>query len=243
MIVVTTAPSYLFWRCAPPELRVAATDSRGARRHRAIRSSRSARTAHRRRARRCGSSASMSCVMGECEEVLVRLAETPTRALGRASPVCVAARQRRHRRPGRAAGRRYGPAAGACAGRPRRCGGTRIITTASTAAPARPRRRDGGVARLPLSLHLLRQGEFPRPLPPPSACDDPRRTRRADRGGRDLRLSSSTRSSCPGANCSRHSRAPGRIRRADPHRSVAPRHARSARARRAASRSRPASRA
>ena len=35
------------------------------------------------------------------------------------------------------------------------------------AAPVGPGRRGRGVARLPLQLHLLRQGELPRPLPPP----------------------------------------------------------------------------
>ena len=34
------------------------------------------------------------------------------------------------------------------------------------AEPGRPRRRGRGLARLPLPLHLLRQGELPRPLPP-----------------------------------------------------------------------------
>ena len=53
--VVTTAPSYLFWRCAPPELRVPQRDVARSPRRRRARSSRSGRTPRPRRARRCGS--------------------------------------------------------------------------------------------------------------------------------------------------------------------------------------------
>ena len=76
MIVATTAPSYLFWRCAPPELRVpqltlAALDG--------IADVTVAVGPH-------GSSTPRAAlrkldvdavIMGECEEVLVKLAETP----------------------------------------------------------------------------------------------------------------------------------------------------------------------
>ena len=72
LTVVTTAPTYLFWRCAPPELRVPQRARRALRRHWRRASSRSARTARPRRARPCASSASTCVVMGECEEVLSR---------------------------------------------------------------------------------------------------------------------------------------------------------------------------
>ncbi len=76
MIVVTTAPSYLFWRCAPPELRVpqltlaalagiaemtVAVGPHGS-------------TTPRATLRKLGVDA---VIMGECEEVLLSLAETP----------------------------------------------------------------------------------------------------------------------------------------------------------------------
>src|SRR6266513_678851 len=76
MIVVTTAPSYLFWRCAPPELRVpqatltalsgidAITVAVGPH----------ASSTPRIALKKLGVDA---VVQGECEEVLVRLAETP----------------------------------------------------------------------------------------------------------------------------------------------------------------------
>jgi B12-binding domain/radical SAM domain protein of rhizo-twelve system len=81
MIVVTTAPSYLFWRCAPPELRVpqetlaalsgidAVTVSVGPH----------ASSTPRIALKKLGVDA---VVQGECEEVLVRLAETPREGWG-----------------------------------------------------------------------------------------------------------------------------------------------------------------
>jgi anaerobic magnesium-protoporphyrin IX monomethyl ester cyclase len=74
--VVTTAPSYLFWRCAPPELRVPM------RLLEAIREVAGeivvvgphASTTPGPTLRKLGAGAA---VMGECEEVLLRLAETP----------------------------------------------------------------------------------------------------------------------------------------------------------------------
>ena len=84
MIVVTTAPSYLFWRCAPPELRVpqatltalsgidAITVAVGPH----------ASSTPRIALKKLGVDA---VVQGECEEVLVKLAETPHSGWG-ASP-------------------------------------------------------------------------------------------------------------------------------------------------------------
>lgn len=72
--VVTTAPSYLFWRCAPPELRVpqetvsALRDLVGA----VIAVGPHASTTPRTTLRKLNADA---VVMGECEEVLPRLAE------------------------------------------------------------------------------------------------------------------------------------------------------------------------
>ena len=85
MTVVTTAPSYLFWRCAPPELRVpqetlerARATSRGA--------------LHRRRPARLdhpGDDAAQArgglAVLGECEEILRQLARRPQARLGAAT--------------------------------------------------------------------------------------------------------------------------------------------------------------
>src|ERR1051326_7781137 len=76
MIVVTTAPSYLFWRCAPPELRVpqaalaAVSDIPATR----VAVGPHASTTPRATLRKLAVDA---VVQGECEEVLVRLAETP----------------------------------------------------------------------------------------------------------------------------------------------------------------------
>src|ERR1700758_2376883 len=81
MTVVTTAPSYLFWRCAPPELRVpqellatlasvsgikVAVGPHGS-------------TTPRAALRKLGVDA---VVLGECEETLVRLADVPRDAWG-----------------------------------------------------------------------------------------------------------------------------------------------------------------
>src|SRR6185369_15449209 len=75
-IVVTTAPSYLFWRCAPPELRVPQEVVAALRRLGATlvavgpHGSSTPETA----LRKLGVDA---VVMGECEEVLACLADTP----------------------------------------------------------------------------------------------------------------------------------------------------------------------
>ena len=88
MTVVTTAPSYLFWRCAPPELRVPQQTLAALRRDRRASPSRSDRTARRRRAidaaqarRRCGAS------WANARRCWSALADTPRRR-GAASPAC-----------------------------------------------------------------------------------------------------------------------------------------------------------
>jgi B12-binding domain/radical SAM domain protein of rhizo-twelve system len=87
VIVATTAPSYLFWRCAPPELRVpqltlaalagiaettVAVGPHGSSTPRAA-------------LRKLGVDV---VVMGECEEVLLSLAETPRRRWGEIDGLC-----------------------------------------------------------------------------------------------------------------------------------------------------------
>ncbi len=87
--VVTTAPSYLFWRCAPPELRVtrrvvaALRDVAGA----VVIVGPHASTTPGTTLRKLDAAAA---VLGECEEVLVRLAEAPREAWGQLAGVAVA---------------------------------------------------------------------------------------------------------------------------------------------------------
>src|SRR5438067_2491966 len=81
MIVVTTAPSYLFWRCAPPELRIpqhtlAALDGLGAL---TVAVGPHASSTPRIAVKKLGVDAG---VQGECEEVLAKLADTPREAWG-----------------------------------------------------------------------------------------------------------------------------------------------------------------
>ena len=227
MIVVTTAPSYLFWRCAPPELRVPQDTLDGvARRSARYRRDRAARLDDAGDAlRKLGVDA---VVMGECEEVLARLADTP-RAHGAASPGCAGgtattfACKAVHRRS-------IWPCCRPCIGR--RSAAPPCAPSSSLRYRAgRAGRRDRGIARLSLSLFLLRQGQFPRPLPPPAARDDSGGVRRADR--RRRRLCLFHRRDLPAlARVARGSRAAADpIRRADAHRSVEAGDARPARGR------------
>ncbi|MBV9859187.1 MAG: TIGR04295 family B12-binding domain-containing radical SAM protein [Alphaproteobacteria bacterium] len=87
LIVVTTAPSYLFWRCAPPELRVpqqtlaCLADLPGLR----IAVGPHGSTTPRAALRKLGVDA---VVLGECEEVLLRLADTPVGGWGDIAGLC-----------------------------------------------------------------------------------------------------------------------------------------------------------
>jgi anaerobic magnesium-protoporphyrin IX monomethyl ester cyclase len=74
MTVLTTAPSYLFWRCAPPELRVPMQAARALRPHTEllVAVGPHASTTPRAVLRKLGADV---VVLGECEEVLVRLVE------------------------------------------------------------------------------------------------------------------------------------------------------------------------
>ncbi|MCC6555328.1 MAG: TIGR04295 family B12-binding domain-containing radical SAM protein [Polyangiaceae bacterium] len=88
MTVIATAPSYLFWRCAPPELRSpmaaagALRDVGGA----VVGVGPHASTAPGAALRKLGADA---VVVGECEEVLVRLADTPRARWGELPSVVV----------------------------------------------------------------------------------------------------------------------------------------------------------
>ncbi|MBV9967111.1 MAG: TIGR04295 family B12-binding domain-containing radical SAM protein [Alphaproteobacteria bacterium] len=81
MIVVTTAPSYLFWRCAPPELRVPqqTVASLGKIDAVMVAVGPHASSTPRIALKKLGVDAA---VQGECEEVLVKLAETPRERWG-----------------------------------------------------------------------------------------------------------------------------------------------------------------
>jgi len=87
--VITTAPSYLFWRCAPPELRVprqvadALRDVAGA----LVVVGPHASTTPDTALRKIGADAA---VLGECEEVLVRLASAPRSEWPKLDSVAVA---------------------------------------------------------------------------------------------------------------------------------------------------------
>ena len=87
MTVVTTAPSYLFWRCPPPELRVPQQTLAALRAEAGIvvgvgpHASTTPRTA----LRKLGADA---VVLGECEEVLVRLAGTDRRQWDEIAGLC-----------------------------------------------------------------------------------------------------------------------------------------------------------
>jgi B12-binding domain/radical SAM domain protein of rhizo-twelve system len=76
LIAITTAPSYLFWRCAPPELRVPARTLDALRPTRAtlVAVGPHASTTPSATLRKLGADVA---VMGECEEVLAELARSP----------------------------------------------------------------------------------------------------------------------------------------------------------------------
>ncbi|WP_394824232.1 TIGR04295 family B12-binding domain-containing radical SAM protein [Pendulispora albinea] len=76
MIVLTTAPSYLFWRCAPPELRIPRRTADAIRDYAPylVVVGPHASTTPRATLRKLGADVA---VLGECEEILVQLASTP----------------------------------------------------------------------------------------------------------------------------------------------------------------------
>ena len=120
-LVVTTAPSYLFWRCAPPELRVPQETSLRSQ-HRRTTVSPSARTRRRRLARPSASSARTSPSSANAR-TSCRCSPAPRRAMGMIPSIAWRRRRRigcradRSRRTCGAAGARW-PAAISCATAP-----------------------------------------------------------------------------------------------------------------------------
>ncbi len=184
MTVVTTAPSYLFWRCAPPELRVPRELSCGA--------GRAWRPHGGRRAARLGDAGGDAAQARRRRRGTRRMRGGRRRLASRQAWDTVAAVRDAHAgelrivtRPGQAAA---SSTCRRCTGRTAGWPATTITTTASTTRRPRPRRRGGGVARLPLPLQLLRQDRLPRRLPPARAAAAAGGDRRTDRPGRRLRL-------------------------------------------------------
>ena len=216
MIVVTTAPSYLFWRCAPPELRVpqltlaalvgiaettVAVGPHGS-------------TTPRATLRKLGVDA---VVMGECEEILRSLAETPRRRWGEIAGLC--------RMDGGDAIVRGGPQAADMARLPALAlAGRERAAACAPSPPLRPAFFGPGaemeVSRgCPYHCTFCAKENFRnlyRRRPLATILDELDGLIAA--GSRTS--TSSTKFSCPGANCSRPGRAAGRVRRADAHRSV-----------------------
>ena len=163
MTVVTTAPTYLFWRCAPPELRVPKQTVA------AIRDVAGVLVAvgpH-------GSATPAAVleklgvdvvVMGECEETLARLADGEKAEL---PGVCL--------RDGRWRPDQRRPAGGGVRGYASPLLAGRADPPASSAPPpvrspaARSGRGGRGVPRLPVPLLVLRQGAVSQPVPPSQA--------------------------------------------------------------------------
>lgn len=87
MLVVTTAPSYLFWRCAPPELRVPQQTlaALAGIAPIAVAVGPHASSTPRAALTKLGVDAA---VIGECEEVLVRLVDTPRSEWGAIAGLC-----------------------------------------------------------------------------------------------------------------------------------------------------------
>ena len=241
--VVTTAPSYLFWRCAPPELRVPQETIEALREHAGRASSPSARTPRRRRRRRSASSASTSRSWASAKRCCAQLAPHAARGLAASCRTWPGAT------PTAACSLQGGIAQCDMAALPalRWADATRPASRAPPSSlrrgAGRAGRRDGGLARLPVSLHVLREGELPERVPQAAARRDPRRARRAHRAGRRVRLLHRRDLPAEQGAAGGAGAAAGDVRRADAHRPLEPRPARPARARPAASRSRPASRA
>ena len=154
MTVVTTAPSYLFWRCAPPELRVPrALPARRSARAAAGRS-RSGRMARPRPARRCASSASMPWCAASARRSSPRSPRPPTGRACPRSPIAIDDGDATSTAP---------PACQRFVDLPPLAGPTTWIARHHhhhhrfDEPPARSRRRGRGLARLSLQLQLLRQ--------------------------------------------------------------------------------------
>ena len=206
MTVVTTAPTYLFWRCAPPELRVPREfldGARWARGRRTVAVGPHGSVTPRAALRKLGVDV---VVRGECEEIVCP--SWPTRGRWRAMP-SIAFRDGDEIRVtgGPHASALHRPARPALAGRLDRP--ARPSPPSLRSAATEPRRRGRGVARLSLFLQLLRQDRFPRHYRRRDARAAARGDRRADRPGRRATSISSTRSSCRRSRCSKRWSARG----------------------------------
>ena len=183
LTVVTTAPTYLFWRCAPPELRVPLAllrDLDG------VGGLRLAVGPH-------GSTTPRAVldklpvdgvVMGECEEVVAKVAGGAWEGLPGLA----------YREADGTARVNGGPQAAAFADRAPLAWPDGVGAAAPPPPPPLRRAARGsggrgrGLAGLPLQLHLLRQGELPRPLPPPRGGLGPGRGGAAAGAGGGIRL-------------------------------------------------------
>ncbi|MGD9617855.1 MAG: TIGR04295 family B12-binding domain-containing radical SAM protein [Alphaproteobacteria bacterium] len=87
LLVVTTAPSYLFWRCAPPELRVPQLTlaALGGIAETTVAVGPHGSSTPRAALRKLGVDA---VIIGECEEMLVRIAEAPRRQWEKIAGLC-----------------------------------------------------------------------------------------------------------------------------------------------------------
>ncbi|MGT2478393.1 TIGR04295 family B12-binding domain-containing radical SAM protein [Methylobacterium oryzae CBMB20] len=182
MTVVTTAPTYLFWRCAPPELRVprAFLDTLAGRGGTTVAVGPHGSATPRPVLDKLGCDI---VVRGECEEVVARLA-----GLGDLRPETLRRVPALAFRDGAAAAVTGPPHAGRFTDLPALRWPQAWIARHRhhhhrfDAAPD-GRGRGRGLARLPLHLLVLRQDRFPRRLSPPGPDPRPRRDRRADRAG------------------------------------------------------------
>ena len=158
MTVVTTAPSYLFWRCAPPELRVPHGDgARDARRRRRS-SSRSGPTRRRRRGATLRKLGADVAVLGECEDVARRARARRRDLVARARVGRVVSRRRRVAANGGPHAADMSDAAGARAGRRRDVRAARAPSPSlRLAAATGPGRRSRRRAAAPITARSARR--------------------------------------------------------------------------------------
>ena len=194
MTVVTTAPSYLFWRCAPPELRVPREFLAALGGSAAAARSRSARTARRRperaaqaRRRRRGARR----VRGGRRRARRTPAISARVPLDRLSATATAIRVT----GGPPAAALHRPAGAALAGRVDRAAPP-PPPPLRRGSPSGPGAEVEASRGCPYHCTLLRQDRFPRQVSPPRPRAAAGRDRRADRAGRRATSTSSTRSSC-----------------------------------------------
>ena len=199
MTVVTTAPTYLFWRCAPPELRVPQADRGGhsgcRRRARGGRSARLGDAGCRARASSASTSSSWASARRPSRgSQMARGRSCQASACGMASGVRI----------------NGGPQAAAFVDTPPLFWPDELIRRHRAAPPpvrspaARSGRGGRGVPRLPVPLLLLRQGAVSATATAVARLDALlAEIDASDRARRRSTSTSSTRSSCPIGRCSR----------------------------------------